>query len=131
MTGSLAVKSGKYYAVLNIYENGVRRKKWINTQLPEKGNKRRAEQFLREKLAEYELREGIIHTDITISDYIRVWMEQITRKVDEVTMQGYESLAKSHILPYFDEKKIKLKDVDHINIQAYIAFCGGERPLVR
>lgn len=120
MTGSLAVKSGKYYAVLNIYENGVRRKKWINTQLPEKGNKRRAEQFLREKLAEYELREGIIHTDITISDYIRVWMDQIARKVDEVTMQGYESLAKSHILPYFDEKKTKLKDVDHNTIQAYI-----------
>lgn len=120
MTGSLAIKSGKYYVILNIYENGVRRKKWINTQLPEKGNKRRAEQFLREKLAEYELLEGIIRTDITFSDYIRVWLEHIVRKVDEVTMQGYETLAKGHLLPYFDKSKIKLTDIDHIAIQKYI-----------
>lgn len=73
MTGSLAIKNGKYYAVLNVYENGVRRKKWICSNLPEKGNKRKAEHFLREKLAEYELLEGIIRTDVTLSDYIRVW----------------------------------------------------------
>lgn len=53
MTGSLTVKNGKYYAILNVYENGKRKKKWICSDLPEKGNKRRAEQFLREMLAEY------------------------------------------------------------------------------
>ena len=31
MTGSLTIKNGKYYAVLNIYEDGKRKKKWINT----------------------------------------------------------------------------------------------------
>ena len=40
MTGSLTIKNGKYYAVLNIYEDGKRKKKWINSGLPEKGNKR-------------------------------------------------------------------------------------------
>ena len=54
MTGSLTVKGGKYYAVLNIYENGKRKPKWINSGFPEKGNKRKAEAFLREKIAEYE-----------------------------------------------------------------------------
>ena len=120
MTGSLAIKNGKYYAVINVYDNGKRRKKWICSNLPEKGNKRRAEQFLREKIAEQELLEGIIRTDITLSDYIRVWLTHVSRKVDAVTLQGYETLAKGHVLPYFDEKKIKLQEVDHVILQKYI-----------
>ena len=120
MTGSLTVKNGKYYAVLNVYENGKRKKKWISTDLPEKGNKRKAEQFLREKLAEYERMEGIVHSDVLFSDYVRVWLEHIARKVDEVTMQGYNTLADSHILPYFDDLGIALIDVDYKIIQRYI-----------
>ena len=120
MTGSLTVKNGKYYAVLNIYENGKRKKKWISTELPEKGNKRKAEQFLREKLTEYESMEGIIRSDILFSDYIRVWLDHISRKVDTVTLQGYKILADSHILPYFDESKIMLSDIDYKQIQRYI-----------
>ena len=54
MTGSLQVKNGKYYMVLNSTENGKRKQKWISTGLTEKGNKRRAEQMLREKLTEEE-----------------------------------------------------------------------------
>ena len=120
MTGSLTVKNGKYYAVLNVYENDKRKKKWISTNLPEKGNKRKAEQFLREKLAEYELMEGIVHSDVKFSDYVRIWMDQIARKVDEVTMQGYKTLADGHILPYFDDTGIALSDVDYKVIQRYI-----------
>ena len=120
MTGSLTVKNGKYYAVLNVYENGKRKKKWISTNLPEKGNKRKAEQFLREKLAEYERMEGIVHSDIRFSDYIRLWLEQIARTVDPVTMQGYQVTADGHILPYFDEKKTALADIDYKTLQQYI-----------
>jgi len=120
MTGSLTIKNGKYYAVLNIYENGKRKKKWICSELSEKGNKRRAEQFLREKLAEYERMEGIVRTDIRFSDYIRIWLDHIARNVDVVTMQGYQVLADGHLLPYFDELGIKLCDIDHKSIQRYI-----------
>ena len=120
MTGSLTVKNGKYYAVLNVYENGKRKKKWISTNLPEKGNKRKADQFLREKLAEYERMEGIVHSDIRFSDYVRLWLEQIARTVDPVTMQGYQVTADGHILPYFDEKKTALADIDCKTLQQYI-----------
>lgn len=120
MTGSLTVKNGKYYAVLNVYENGKRKKKWISTNLPEKGNKRKAEQFLREKLAEYERMEGIVHSDIRFSDYVRIWLEQIARTVDPVTMQGYQVTAEGHILPYFDERKTALADIDCKILQQYI-----------
>ena len=127
MTGSLTIKNGKYYAVLNIYENGKRKKKWICSDLPEKGNKRKAEQFLREKLAEYERMEGIVRSDVSFSDYVRIWLEQIARKVDVVTLQGYRVTAESHILPYFDEKKTALEKVDYKLLQQYIDHkhqCG-------
>ena len=120
MTGSLTVKGGKYYAVLNIYENGKRKPKWINSGLPEKGNKRKAEAFLREKIAEYERMEGIVQTDILFADYIRHWLIHIARKVDEVTMQGYKTLADGHILPYFDQKKVPVRSLDHTMIQRYM-----------
>ena len=120
MTGSLTIKNGKYYAVLNTYEDGKRKKKWINSGLPEKGNKRKAEAFLREKIAEYERMEGIVQSDILFADYVRHWLTHIARKVDEVTMQGYQTLADSHILPYFDQKKIPLRSLDHTMIQRYM-----------
>ena len=120
MTGSLTIKNGKYYAVLNTYEDGKRKKKWINSGLPEKGNKRKAEAFLREKIAEYERMEGIVQSDILFADYVRHWLTHIARKVDEVTMQGYQTLADSHILPYFDQKKVPLRSIDHTMIQRYM-----------
>ena len=53
MTGSLQKKTladGKeyYYMVLNFYDRhtGKRKPKWIPTELPVKGNKRKAEQLL-------------------------------------------------------------------------------------
>lgn len=129
MTGSLTVKNGKYYAVLNVYENGKRKKKWICSGLPEKGSKRRAEAFLREKLADYERMEGIVQTDTSFSDYVRVWLDHIARTVDKVTLQGYKSLADTHILPYFDDAGTKLTKLDHKTIQRYMdmKFTSGRR----
>ena len=120
MTGSLTIKNGKYYAVLNIYEDGKRKKKWINSGLPEKGNKRKAEAFLREKIAEYERMEGIVRSDVLFSDYTRLWLEQAAQTVDPVTMQGYQNLADSHILPYFDNAGIPLAKLDHKDLQKYL-----------
>ena len=54
MTGSLQIKNNKYYLVLNLYRNGKRKVKWINTDLPVKGNKTKAQKLLREALKQYE-----------------------------------------------------------------------------
>ena len=54
MTGSLQVKNGKFYMIINDRENGKRKQKWIATGFDVRGNKRRAEQLLRETLLEYE-----------------------------------------------------------------------------
>lgn len=120
MTGFLTIKGGKYYAVLNRYIRGKLKKKWICTQLPVKGNKRKAEQFLRNKILEYERMEGLLHTDIAFSDFIRFWLEQKEHRIDDITLQGYFQLAETHILPYFDDYNIALKDVNWKILQEYI-----------
>lgn len=121
MTGCLQVKNGMFYIVLSTYENGKRKRPWIATGLPVKGNKRKAEQMLREKLQEYEVKAGIIRSDIRFSDYVRYWLTVAQRKVDEVTYQGYEAIAKVHVLPYFDASGVKLQDVTLPVLQAHRA----------
>lgn len=121
MTGSLQVKNNTFYVVLNLYDlNGKRKPKWISTRLTVKGNKKKAEQKLREYLREYEKQEKSACKDTLFSDYIRHWLKQVALRVDVITLQGYEAAANSHILPYFDELQIKLMDVDRSILQAYI-----------
>lgn len=120
MTGSLQIKDNKYYIVLNSYASGKRRQKWIRTDLPVKGNKRRAEQLLRQTIQAYERQQGIIPSDVSFADFIRTWLAQVKRRVDEVTYQGYESLANSHILPYFDASGLKLQQVTRQLLQDYM-----------
>ena len=120
MTGSLQVKRDKYYIVLNTYdENNKRKLKWIATNLPVRGNKRRAEQLLRETLRQYEAEEKPAGDNILFSDAIRAWLDESALRVDEVTWQGYEALAKRHILPYFDALEVKLTEVDRKVLQMY------------
>ena len=62
--------------------------------------------MLREKLVGYERQKGIVHADVTFSDYVRFWLNYIARSVDDITLQGYQVLADKHILPYFDELNV-------------------------
>ena len=119
MTGSLQVKNGKYYMVLNSTENGKRKQKWISTGLPEKGNKRKAEQMLREKLTEEEKRNPVVCSDMTVADCVRRWLTRMRRRVDEVTYRSYQHTAETHILPYFDENRLKLCDCTVEVLQTY------------
>lgn len=120
MTGSLQIKNDKYYAVINYYENGKRKQKWVCSNLSIKGNKTKAEKFLRETLTLYESKTGKINSDVLFSNYVKIWLERVKRSVDDITYQGYEMLANSHIIPYFEQKKIRLQDITKDNLQAYI-----------
>ena len=120
MTGTITVKNGKYYAVINYYENGKRKQKWINSGLTEKGNKTKAEKFLREQITLYENELGKITSNVLFADYVLVWLKAVKPTVDNVTYQGYEMLANSHIIPYFRDKKIRLQDIGIDNLQAYV-----------
>lgn len=130
MTGSLQIKNDIYYIVINTYDkDGKRKPKWISSGLAVKGNKKRAEQMMREKLREYEAKENLVYCDMLFSDAIRQWLKDIAIRVDGVTLQGYECLAKTQLLPYFDKLQIKLVDVNRRVLQAYIdeKFQSGRK----
>jgi len=54
MTGNLQIKNNKYHMVFNYNENGKRKQKWESTHLPVRGNKKKAEKMLLERISEYE-----------------------------------------------------------------------------
>lgn len=120
MTGSLQIKNNKYYIVLNTYENGKRKVKWISTGLEAKGNKRKAEQLFRETLLKYEQEEHCVQSDVLFSEYIRHWLTKIESRVDAVTVQGYTLLVNRHILPYFDRNGVKLVKVTRKMLQDFL-----------
>jgi len=79
MTGSLQVKKGYFYIVLNTYENGKRKAKWIATGLTTKGNKKQAEKLLRDELRNYEtLCKGHI---LPYFDALKVKLVDVDRKL--------------------------------------------------
>ena len=130
MTGSLQIKNNKYYIVLNTYENGKRKPKWISTDLPVKGNKTRAQKLLRDALKEQEEAEQLRAEQesnpalMPFVDAITIWYQEktadIEHPIDEVTKQGYETLMNNHVYPYFREKGYLLCEISKDNLQAYI-----------
>lgn len=119
MTGSLQIKHGKYYAVINMTENGKRKQKWISTGISDKGSKRIANQKFREILSEYETNPVMYNSKILFSDYLNEWLKEAKIKVDIVTYQHYENDTNNHIIPYFKTLNIKLIDIDRKTIQKY------------
>ena len=130
MTGSLQIKNNKYYLVLNLYRNGKRKVKWINTDLPVKGNKTKAQKLLRETLKQYE--EEQQHWQelenspalMPFTDAIKKWYAYKTADIecpiDPITQQGYEIMMRVQIFPYFTEKGYRLCDINKQNLQAFI-----------
>lgn len=119
MTGSLQIKNDKFYIVLNNIENGKRKQKWIATGLSVKGNKRKAEQMLRDTLREYEQSPQNANREILFADYIRLWLKVARQRVDTVTFQGYELMTNAQVLPYFEERGVKLCEVTRETLQAF------------
>ena len=119
MTGSLQIKNGKYYIIINLKEDGKRKQKWIATGLDVKSNKRKAEQLLRETLVECERNPRLPASDILFSDYIRAWLKVAERRVDSVTFQGYKLMANAQVIPYFDQRGIRLQEVTRADLQAF------------
>lgn len=119
MTGSLQVKNDKFYIIVNQKENGKRKQKWIATGLDVKGNKRKAEQLLRETLMECEKAPTKPVSNILFSDYIRVWLKIVEHRVDSVTFQGYKLMANAQVIPYFEQSGILLQNVTRETLQAF------------
>ena len=122
VAGHLAVKSGKYYAVLN-YKNakGERKTKWVSLGLPEKGNKRKAEAELAKLRAEFEVPEevGDLSSDMLFADYLLEWLEIAKGRLAIATYSSYTSIIKNPLEPYFRKKKLTLRELEARHLQMF------------
>lgn len=128
MTGSLHIKNGMFYAVLNTYENGKRKQKWINTGLSERGNKRNAESILHRHLVEYEKEELEKAEQVKpayipfFHEYLGQWLANKKGKVEITTWEGYETYVTGHLIPYFKKLNLRMDEVAPRHIKAFYEF---------
>ncbi|MBR1535043.1 MAG: site-specific integrase [Ruminococcus sp.] len=111
-TGHLAVKSGKYYAVLNMYDEfGNRKQKWICTDLVQKGNKRKAEKILQQLCLDFDNKNVSYYTNMQFADYLVQWLDKIKNEVRPNTFRSYKGNMERHIIPYFKKLKVELQEL--------------------
>ena len=124
----LQEKNGMFYVVLNYRdENGKRKTPWISTNLPVKGNKKRAENFMMDvrrnfvppNVQRIEEREAMQKGDILFTDFLLKWLRVAKSTVKLTTYASYEMMATRIIIPYFETLNIKLKELTTEDIQEF------------
>jgi integrase len=134
MRGTIQEKFGHYHMVLEWYEieegKKKRKVKWFSTGLKLKGNKRKAEQMLKQKLVEFENElmhgNGQCDKEMYFSEFMKSWLEE--RKCDKNkpiranTWESYSKAVTKHIIPYFDQRCMKLKDLKRKDLEAFYTY---------
>lgn len=123
VSGHLEVIKGIYHMKLSwVSAEGKRQRKSKSTELPERGNKKRAQgmliDFQREQ--EAELAANCNSTkDILFTDYMKQWLEKTKLQVRLTTYSGYHDNVYGVIIPYFEPMKLKLREVTPKHIQDF------------
>lgn len=126
MTGSLRIKNDRYYAVIS-YQDGMKYKqKWISLKLDAKNNKRKAEAALADVLREYEESYGMPSGDMPFIAYVEKWLERKEKTVEKSTWEGYAIYARKHIIPYFSQMHLSIRDIKPKHIADYYTFKLSE-----
>lgn len=119
VTGSVQEKNGKFYAVINYKdEYGKRKLKWINTGYTVRGNKKKAKEFLENKLAEWN-KNDVRYCNLTVADYFQNWLKEVEFDVKPNTYRNYKGNMTNHIIPYFKAKKILLQELKPYHLEDY------------
>lgn len=120
VAGHLQEKKGYFYMVLSYNDAaGKRKTKWLPTQLPVKGNKKKAEKLLMETRKTFEPEEKPITDDILFSEFMLRWLEVVKPTIAVTTYSSYSNMVKKVIVPYFKEKEITLTGLKATDIQTF------------
>ena len=134
ITGRLATKNQKWYAVLNLYDtDGVRKQRWISLDLEDKrGTKTEANHRLAEVLAQYNvgdlyLQENMTHAErernrianMLVENYLPEWLEQHKPNISSSTYLNYKRMINGRMTAFFKPMKLKVKEVTGDEINAY------------
>jgi len=127
MTATLQIKKDRpnYYVLIRYQDEatGKERQKWVTTDISVKGNnKRKAEARLREVLAEYESLKIDLSKDIEFIVFLKEWLENVKPSIEITTFEAYRQVVYNQLIPFYEPKKLKLRDVTSLHIQKYVAF---------
>lgn len=140
VTASLQVKADRFYIVARVPDGtGKTHQKWFSTGLPVKGNKRRAQRLLDEKVvelqAEYERRyrqagwsvQDI--ADVPFIDVVDRWMARKRKTLAPSTVNGYTNIL-ARMRPYFQCLALTTGEVSPAVLEAYLEHLtdAGCRP---
>ena len=126
VAGRLAKKNDYFYIVLSYSdEAGKRKEKWIKTGLKVRGNKAKADDMLLDYRTNFDVTTGklksaqdepkkieIEPSDALFGDYLLSWCEDIKSTIELSTYAGYKLNIERVIAPYFNERKITLKNLN-------------------
>lgn len=123
VTGNLRLKRGIWQMVFEYQDSlGQRRQKSESTNLPEKGNKRRAQQMLEKRLddLEQEYTASLEAKNVLFLTFMKTWLDEVMAyKVKENTLSQYNLVYHGYIAKYKPFHGVKLSDMTPALLQSY------------
>lgn len=122
MTGSLQIKNDKYYAVLSWYEGKKRKQKWIATGFTVKGNKRRAEAFLKQEMDKLKEVQDchLTGTDEPFLPFMERWLNEVEAySIRVTTLEQYKAVFRNVISTFPAFQNVTLRDLAPGYIQSF------------
>ncbi|MDD4493393.1 MAG: tyrosine-type recombinase/integrase [Eubacteriales bacterium] len=141
ITGHLAERNSKWYAVINLYDaEGNRKEKWKNLDLPvRKGSKSEANHRMSEIIAQYNtgdlyLMDSLSHADkernriagMRVEDYLNEWIEQYKGNISKSTYHNYRQMIDTRMIPFFKPLSITVKEITGDEINDYYASLRND-----
>lgn len=134
MTGSLEVRNGVYYAVINYKDNtGKYRRKRFATGLKERGNKKEAQLFLNKQLENFKPDDlnqdeiSITAGDVSFIKYITDYIDDKKGEVSPITYSSYKGYL--NVMKEYFGDKMKLKDITYQHLTAFYNYLRIERKI--
>ena len=131
ITGSIQPKDGKLYAVINLYVEGKRKPKWIDTGFKERNGKRQANSFLQEELAQRntEMNRGqnasFNGTETLFVDFLKSWLQTKSagsKPIQSTTYRSYKDIIDGRVNRYFGiERELTLSELEPDDFEDYYA----------
>jgi len=109
----------------HIDSQGKRKNKWISTKLEVKGNKKEAEDMLKQWLDKHK-GCNLDKANLLVADYMEEWMSVAQLRLKPTTIRGYNGYLKNHILPYFRNQQTKLLDLNICHLEQFYAFLASD-----
>lgn len=120
MSATIQPKGSKLYVVVDANgPNGKRKQKWISTGIGINKSKRKAEEIRKEIEREYEIKNRLTPSNVTLDEFAQKWIRSVKDDIDVITYGGYENIVQVHIIPYFKEHRIRVNDITTEIMQAY------------